>query len=90
MKYFYAALYLKFFSELFHKVDKDKDGFVTDEELIEWMKYTQNKYFLDDAEKQMKQNDLDNNGYITWREYENATYGFMENGTVVLYKFILE
>ena len=69
---------------MFHKVDKDKDGFVTAEELREWIKYTQNKYIVEDAEKQMKQNDLDKNGYITWSEYKKAKYGFMENGTVVL------
>lgn len=65
--------------ELFHKVDKDGDAQVTETELIDWIKFTQNKYIWDDADKQMKQNDMNKDGQITWDEYKKSTYGFMEN-----------
>ena len=38
--------------KMFTKVDKDGDGLVTEEELIEWIQNTQNKYIMDDVEKQ--------------------------------------
>ncbi|XP_057290382.1 calumenin-like [Hydractinia symbiolongicarpus] len=65
--------------QLFHKVDKNGDGAVTEEELKEWIQFTQNKYIWEDAEKQMKQNDLDKDGQITWDEYKKSTYGFMDD-----------
>lgn len=64
--------------KLFHKVDKDADGKVTEEELKDWIKFTQKKYVWDDSEKQMKQSDEDKDGSVSWDEYRNSTYGFME------------
>ncbi|XP_066926347.1 calumenin-like [Clytia hemisphaerica] len=67
--------------KLFDKVDKDHDGSVTEEELKEWIHYTQNRYILKDVEKQMTQTDLNKDGLIDWKEYKQATYGFMEEDT---------
>jgi len=64
--------------KLFHKVDKDGDGKVTEDELKDWIKFTQKKYVWDDSEKQMKQSDENKDGFITWTEYKNTTYGFMD------------
>jgi len=64
--------------KLFGKVDKSGDGLVTEEELKEWIQFTQKRYIWDDAEKQMKQNDMDKDGKIAWDEYKNSTYGFIE------------
>lgn len=65
--------------ELYHKVDKmvKEDGQVTEEELKLWIKFTQNRYVTDDSEKQMKNNDLNRDGKITFEEYKNGTYGYM-------------
>jgi len=64
--------------KLFHKVDSDSDGQVTEDELKEWIKHTQNRYIMEDSEKQMKQNDMDKDGFVTWDEYKKATYGFLD------------
>lgn len=64
---------------LFGKVDKDGDGFVTEQEMKDWIHYTQNRYILKDVEKQMKQTDLNKDGNIDWDEYKKATYGFMDD-----------
>jgi len=66
--------------KLFHKVDEQiiADGFVTEEELKKWIQYTQNRYIREDSEKQMKQNDQDKDGSVTWEEYKTATYGFLD------------
>lgn len=65
--------------KLFHKVDEDGDGLVTEEEMKAWILHTQNRYLMKDVETQMQQVDLDKNGYIDWDEYLKATYGFMED-----------
>jgi len=67
--------------KLFDKVDKDSDGMVTEQEMKDWIHYTQNRYILKDVEKQMKQTDLNKDGFIDWAEYKKATYGFMEDDT---------
>ena len=61
------------------KIDKNNDGFVTEQELQDWIKYTQNKYIFEDADKQITSNDLDKDGFVTWEEYKNATYGYIES-----------
>lgn len=63
--------------DLFDKVDKDGDGLVTNAELKQWILFTQNKYIWQDAEKQMKHNDLNKDGNIEWEEYRKSTYGFV-------------
>ena len=72
---------LPFYRKLFHKVDAQEkaDGFVTEEELKKWIQYTQNRYIREDSDKQMKQNDADKDGFVTWDEYKKATYGFLDD-----------
>ena len=60
------------------RIDKDKDGFVTEAELKDWIKYAQSKYIYDDANKQLEINDVNKDGYVTWSEYSNQTYGFLK------------
>jgi len=66
--------------KLFVKVDEQitADGFVTEDELKKWIQYTQNKYIREDSDKQMKQNDENKDGSVTWAEYSQATYGFLD------------
>lgn len=63
---------------IFDKIDKDKDTFVTLEELRDWIKYTQQRYLRDDIEKQWKYHNPDEKEKITWLEYSNMIYGFMD------------
>ena len=62
---------------LIDKMDKNGDSLVTEEELTVWIHYVQTKYIYDDTERQYEENDLDKDGKITWKEYEEHTYGFL-------------
>lgn len=57
------------------KIDTNKDGFVSEEELKIWIKNAQKKHIYDSVENQWKDYDINNDGHITWEEYKNATYG---------------
>uniref|UniRef100_A0A8C0F1F9 EF-hand domain-containing protein n=1 Tax=Bubo bubo TaxID=30461 RepID=A0A8C0F1F9_BUBBB len=56
------------------KIDEDKDGFVTVEELKDWIKFAQKRWIYEDVERQWKGHDLNEDGLISWEEYKNATY----------------
>ncbi|XP_040199132.1 calumenin isoform X1 [Rana temporaria] len=57
------------------KIDLDKDGFVTEGELTAWIKKTQRKYVYDNVERQWQEFDMNQDGFISWEEYRNVTYG---------------
>lgn len=57
------------------KIDENKDGFVTEEELKIWIKKAQKKYIYENVDRQWKDFDADNDGMISWEEYKNVTYG---------------
>nr|XP_020668100.1 calumenin isoform X1 [Pogona vitticeps] len=59
------------------KIDEDKDGFVTAEELKAWIKFAQKRWIYEDVERQWKGHDLNEDGLISWEEYKNATYGYI-------------
>ena len=59
------------------KIDEDKDGFVTVEELRDWIKFAQKRWIYEDVERQWKGHDLNEDGLISWEEYKNATYGYI-------------
>lgn len=63
---------------IYNKIDKDGDGFVTEEELRDWIKHVQNKYVWDDTERQWKEHDMEDKG-LTWSSYKKRTYGFMDD-----------
>lgn len=67
------------------KIDKDKDGFVTEQELKDWVDYTQSKYIWDDTDRQWKDHDQDDDGRLTWAEYMKTTYGYESGRLRVLY-----
>ncbi|XP_006815661.1 calumenin-like isoform X2 [Saccoglossus kowalevskii] len=58
--------------QIYDKIDKDNDGFVTDEELKDWIKYTQNHYVREHLEEQWKRYDVMS---LTWDIYKGKTYG---------------
>ncbi|XP_029282298.1 calumenin-A [Cottoperca gobio] len=57
------------------KIDSNKDGFITEEELKVWIKRAQKKHIYDSVEHQWKDFDMNNDGKISWDEYKNVTYG---------------
>lgn len=50
---------------------------MSESELKQWIKFTQQRYIYEDAERQLKANDLNLDGRVEWEEYRNATYGFV-------------
>ncbi|XP_058046141.1 calumenin isoform X1 [Ahaetulla prasina] len=57
------------------KIDADKDGFVTEGELKDWIKKAQKKYVSENVARQWQEYDLNQDGSISWEEYRNVTYG---------------
>lgn len=60
------------------KIDKDQDGFVTKEELKDWIKYTQRRYIHNDVETQWRTHNPENKDKIEWSDYKKMVYGFMD------------
>ncbi|XP_071481946.1 calumenin-like isoform X2 [Diadema antillarum] len=60
--------------KIVEKIDKDKDGFVTEEELKEWIIHQQSRYIYDDVDRQWKGHNIDGNQKISWDEYNQTTY----------------
>lgn len=61
------------------KIDHNSDGLVTQEELKDWIQYTQKRYILDDVDRQWKQHNSDNKETIPWEDYKKMVYGFMDD-----------
>ncbi|XP_056132268.1 calumenin-A [Lampris incognitus] len=57
------------------KIDNDKDGFVTEEELKAWIKKAQKRYIYVNVDNQWNDFDINKDGLISWEEYKNVTYG---------------
>ena len=74
--------------KIFDKIDKDADGKVSEEELKNWIKYVQNKYIIEDTERQWKEHQLDDNGQLTWAKYKERTYGYLESKYTQTYGYL--
>jgi len=59
------------------RIDKDKDGKVTNQELREWIQFVQKRYVTEDVERQWESHERVGDGKLTWKEYYNITYGFV-------------
>lgn len=71
---------------LVERIDDDKDGFVTVEEMKKWIKHAQKRWIYDDVERQWKNHDLNGDGVVSWEEYKNATYGYILGRAAVFFK----
>lgn len=60
------------------KIDKDKDGYVTQEELKDWIMYTQQRYIRDDVERQWKVHNPEGKDKLPWKEYKALVYNYMD------------
>lgn len=61
------------------KIDLNHDNFVTEEELKQWIDYTQKRYITDDVKRQWNANNPENTETLHWADYKNMVYGFMDN-----------
>ncbi|XP_078712567.1 calumenin-B-like isoform X1 [Lampetra fluviatilis] len=59
------------------RIDENGDGLVTETELTEWIRHSQRRWVLEEAERQWSSHDLDGDGYVNWAEYKNATYSYL-------------
>lgn len=62
---------------LVERIDEDKDGYVTVEEMRKWIKHSQKRWIYDDVDRQWKSHDLNGDEVVSWEEYKNATYGYI-------------
>lgn len=64
-------------SLIVNKIDKNNDGYVTQEELKDWIKFTQTRYIMNDVHSQWDNHKNLENGKLSWALYRKDTYGFM-------------
>ncbi|KAE8281176.1 Calumenin-A Precursor [Larimichthys crocea] len=57
------------------KIDSNKDGFVSENEMKVWINNAHKKHIYNSVESQWKDFDMNNDGLISWNEYKNVTYG---------------
>lgn len=57
------------------KIDTNKDGFISEDELKVWIKNAQKRHVYNSVEHQWKDFDTNNDNLISWEEYKNVTYG---------------
>lgn len=65
-------------SSIVDRIDQDKDGYVTFEELKQWIHKSQKNYIVDDVERQWRSHNPSQSDKITWDDYKKMTYGFMD------------
>ncbi|KAM6408007.1 reticulocalbin-1 [Rhynochetos jubatus] len=58
------------------RIDDNKDGYLTTEELKNWIKRVQKRYIYENMAKIWKDYDLNKDDKIAWEEYKQATYGY--------------
>lgn len=61
------------------KVDKDKDGFVTIQELKDWIGHVAEKYVAADVERNLGHRDKNKDGILDWEEHVTTAYGHKRN-----------
>lgn len=65
---------------IFDKIDKDGDGLIVEQELVDWIKHVQTRYVHDDTDRQWKDFDTsENDDKLSWDEYAQRTYGHIND-----------
>ena len=65
------------------KIDKNSDGFITTQELKDWIHISQKKYIIDDVDRQWNTQTSEDPSItqISWDEYKKKTFGFLDQMT---------
>lgn len=74
-----------FCSVIVDKIDKNNDEYVTQEELKDWIKFTQNHYIMNDVNSQWETHKPMDNGKLSWALYRKNTYDYMSGNNVIIY-----
>ncbi|KAH1021177.1 hypothetical protein HUJ04_010724 [Dendroctonus ponderosae] len=64
------------------KIDNNSDGFISREELKDWIRYTQKRYISDDVNRQWKQHNLEDTTTLSWNTYQKLVYGFLDENAL--------
>ena len=52
---------------------------MTEEELQTWIQHVQNRYIVEDTERQWQDHEITDDA-LSWDRYKKSTYGFMNDG----------
>ena len=61
------------------KIDLDKNGLVSFEELEGWIEKQRKNFMYEAVDENIEKQDKDGDGLITWEEYRNAYFGEWDN-----------
>ncbi|XP_008310429.1 reticulocalbin-2 [Cynoglossus semilaevis] len=65
--------------QIVKKIDTNGDNLLSAEEITVWIQQVYRNYALDDAEERFPEYDTDNNGVVTWEEYNMVAHGQLIN-----------
>jgi Ca2+-binding EF-hand superfamily protein len=65
--------------KLVKQIDSDSDGFVTHDEMKEWIAKQLRRYIYHDIEGQFSSSDQNQDKLVSWDEYKNTTYSYMDD-----------
>ena len=60
------------------RIDADKDSFITQTELKDWIHYTQQKYIRDNVDHTWRVHNPENKEKLSWEDYSQQSYGFIK------------
>jgi hypothetical protein len=75
---FYAVITL--YRTLAENIDNDKSGNITEEELLSWIEKNHIAYVIRRSREFFEETDEDNDGFVTFDEYEKGQY---QNGELI-------
>lgn len=64
---------------IFDKIDTDNDGFVSQQELQDWITKTQQRYIEDNTKREFHNHDENRDGILSWDEYYAINFGFLKD-----------
>lgn len=67
---------------IYHKIDTDSDGQLTEKELNNWMMKTSKKYMMEDVANQYPAHDRNEDGKVTWDEYYESVFKYIQDSDI--------
>ena len=80
---YYNLLTASVYRRLVERIDTDKDGVLSKEELTVWLRKTEEKANQEDLQNAFIKEDLDKDGYVTFEEF--LTNSGMTDGRFILH-----